>query len=564
MAKKNLLLEELSLRGLLSDHRQKYVVPSYQRPYEWQYEQCQALWDDLTGFFFPEDKPFDRDSDTYFMGDITAYHNPQGEDEIIDGQQRLITLTLLCRALHKVTNEENQRDLGECLWYFDEKHVPDPSRLKITWKNYGGNVDKYLTNIITLGYVQKTDTSAFAKNFKFFEDKIKELKPNQLEEFIARFLNNLRFVRRISSDADDALQMFISMNDRGKSLNIEDLFKASLCNDAYVRGGDKECQKFSSYWDILVERANALFSKEEKLTPLAFVFLIYAYLDKKWSFTWQDLKKHFSDNQCARLKNPKTLESIEQLLTFFEQIKQQSDSTFDSDTLRKISTMAQLNLPSIWYATGLFFLKEKDNSGAPFEEHFKGFIDRLMAFYLGGAAQGELFGIKLPKSLVASLDYLISGELPDIKRFSKEIITRNFTTPSLWKNRAQTLKIILQWWLMQDSQQELPTTKLQIEHIYSVALNETLPLDNCELLNCPGNLALLESGINKKVSNYRFSDKRKFYLEGGNKKSGTINRELRQLAENQSTFTEDDIVRRNGQILNAVLALLAQHNFLTD
>lgn len=562
MAKKMLFLEELSLRGLLSDHTQKYVIPPYQRPYEWQTEQCQTLWDDLMSFFFPEDKPFDRDSDTYFLGDITVYRNPQGEDELIDGQQRLITLTLLCRALHKIAEDENERDLGECLWYFDEVHAPDPSRLKIVWKNYGGKLDKHLVNIITLGYAQKNDKSLLAKNFKFFEDTVKKLLPKQREEFIARFLNNLRFVRRVSNDADDALQMFISMNDRGQSLTIEDLFKAGLCNEAYARGGDKECQKFSNYWDILVDRANAIFSTDEKLTPLAFVFLIYAYRTKKGQFNWQALKKHFTDNQSARLKDPETMKSVEQLLTFFEQITQQNDSPFNSDTLRKISTILRFNLPSVWYMTGLFFLEIKDDHNISM--FLDGFIDRLTAFYLGAAAQGELFWVKPPYKSVPSLDYVISGELPELKRFSKEIITRNFNTPSLWKNHNLASRIIQYWWLMQDSQQELPLAKMQLEHIYSVALNETLPLDNPELLKCPGNLALLESSINKKVSNYRFVDKRKIYLEYGKNQAGTINRELRLLAENQTTFNESNIVQRNQQILDAFLSLLATYNFLSN
>lgn len=82
-----------------------------------------------------------------------------------------------------------------------------------------------------------------------------------------------------------------------------------------------------------------------------------------------------------------------------------------------------------------------------------------------------------------------------------------------------------------------------------------------------GNLALLEHGKNVNAASYRFTDKRKVYIgfeKKGKFQPGTINHELWQLAQTKSDFTETDIVKRNEQMIEEVLAFIDKHNFLGD
>ncbi len=90
---------------------EKYIIPAYQRPYSWGYEQCYQLYIDLMNNFKPENElnlneyPFDdtiveekneQISNEYFLGNIIIAKSEEKQEklEIIDGQQRLTTLLL--------------------------------------------------------------------------------------------------------------------------------------------------------------------------------------------------------------------------------------------------------------------------------------------------------------------------------------------------------------------------------------------------------------------------------------------------------------------------------------
>ena len=77
--------------------KNRYIIPMYQRAYSWDEEQCVELWEDLN-------KAYEEDADEgYFLGNIVIAKNStsKNELEVIDGQQRLIALTLLIKVLFK-------------------------------------------------------------------------------------------------------------------------------------------------------------------------------------------------------------------------------------------------------------------------------------------------------------------------------------------------------------------------------------------------------------------------------------------------------------------------------
>ena len=73
-----------------------YVIPDFQRPYTWEKEQCEILWEDIVDFhnLNPEN------DEKYFLGNIVVHKTTDGKFSVIDGQQRLTTLLLLTKALH--------------------------------------------------------------------------------------------------------------------------------------------------------------------------------------------------------------------------------------------------------------------------------------------------------------------------------------------------------------------------------------------------------------------------------------------------------------------------------
>lgn len=82
----NLTAEQKSIKVLFQDKKSIFLIPDFQRPYAWEENECQKLWDDLWEFAFPDNdtKSFNESSE-YYLGSIIAYRN-NSKFEIIDGQ----------------------------------------------------------------------------------------------------------------------------------------------------------------------------------------------------------------------------------------------------------------------------------------------------------------------------------------------------------------------------------------------------------------------------------------------------------------------------------------------
>ena len=85
-----------------------FTIPGYQRPYAWKTEQADALLDDLITYLGDSNEPMEE-VNPYFLGSIVLIKGDTPDAEVVDGQQRLTTLTILLAALrtlvqHKYAN----------------------------------------------------------------------------------------------------------------------------------------------------------------------------------------------------------------------------------------------------------------------------------------------------------------------------------------------------------------------------------------------------------------------------------------------------------------------------
>lgn len=153
-------------------------VPEYQRPYRWKPEQVEELLNDFEEFFIKKPVP----NLEYYMGSILFFNNKrENTAEIIDGQQRLTTLTLIQYSI------EGQLHANQNLLY---------------------------NNHVSFYYIKK--------NLAYLEQK-KDL----LEKLQAlNFLDKLRFTLILSNNEDNAFAFFDSQNNRGVTLGADDYLKA--------------------------------------------------------------------------------------------------------------------------------------------------------------------------------------------------------------------------------------------------------------------------------------------------------------------------------------------------
>ena len=174
--------------------------------------------------------------------------------------------------------------------------------------------------------------------------------------------------------------------------------------------------------------------------------------------------------------------------------------------------------------------------------------------------------------IFAEMVNIVNGQTVTFNEFlfQTQQIQNAFQNYSFSNNRAIT-KSMLTWWAFQDDGQQLLSLEsvLEIEHIYARNRYEKEhSLTNPRNMEALGNKALLEKRINIRASDYRFTDKKKYYVgfENARKqmKEGTKIKELTDLAVTTEDFTESDIVQRNSKMIFDFLAFMHSNGLLSD
>ena len=136
-------------------------------------------------------------------------------------------------------------------------------------------------------------------------------------------------------------------------------------------------------------------------------------------------------------------------------------------------------------------------------------------------------------------------------------------------NQRPITKSMITWWAMQDDNQELPIidTKFETEHIFPKNRQEhEKSLSNPNYIELLGNKVLLEKSVNIRATDYKFADKKKYYLgfttNSGKEKNGTKVIEVINMAKNMNDFNETNILERNNKILNEFVKYLEENNVI--
>lgn len=310
----------------------QYIIPSYQRPYSWNIEECEQLWEDLTNVFEQEEKD-------YFLGNIILAKGLNNKDkfEVVDGQQRLITISLFIKALSLHLHDIKR--LNEKLVIFDEFEEKHTRRLntQIFENDDSKNFDEVmnLSEIIintkdfkTFYITNKNINNKFKINFYFFYFKLKDYE--KIREFAKYFLQNITLLPIMTEDSEQngarekALIIFETINNRGLDLSDTDIFKAKLYSLAL---NIKEEEVFINRWITISEKSENLSNiLKSKKGPLLDIFRIYSHIIRgKNKITKSEigLREFFAQNDSPFKKNNYNeilddLEKIIESILFFQ------------------------------------------------------------------------------------------------------------------------------------------------------------------------------------------------------------------------------------------------------
>ena len=201
----------------------QFKIPIYQRFYSWDIEQCRKLWNDIVNMK-------KKNKEGHFIGSIVNIAEkamPTGVQKftIIDGQQRVTTLTLLLTALrdYMINNPENKtvnyRKIENILLKNEYEDGEEQYKLILTETDRNNLMD-----LIDRKPIDENIVSRIISNYEFFYDRITalEIEPKDVYESIGKLqIVNITLER----EKDDAQEIFESLNSTGKELSESDLIR---------------------------------------------------------------------------------------------------------------------------------------------------------------------------------------------------------------------------------------------------------------------------------------------------------------------------------------------------
>ncbi|KAA6322157.1 hypothetical protein EZS27_028269 [termite gut metagenome] len=207
-------------------------IPSYQRPYKWTAKNVNQLIDDIL---------LHKEKSAYRLGTLVI-HKEKEIFNIVDGQQRSLTLTLIAYAII-----ENRTDILQ----------------KINPKE---DIINYIPKLLNLSFTNDISKFNIQNNYKEIKRRIREFD----KESIFFFFFKCELVQIILSDISEAFQFFDSQNSRGKDLEPHDLLKAfHLREMAHLSTEEK--QKSVLNWELM------------ETGELSNLFSLYLYRIRNWS-----------------------------------------------------------------------------------------------------------------------------------------------------------------------------------------------------------------------------------------------------------------------------------------
>ena len=573
-------VDQKTIKQLFEDKKSDFLIPDYQRPYAWQETECQTLWDDIFSFAFPDDDCDNFNSDEeYFLGPIVTFKNDNGKQEIIDGQQRLTTLMLLLRAFYakygsaKDANSISTKKMIEkCMWKTNEFEEPNMNELKINSEVATDNDKDEFLVILKTGVASNDFKSNYAVNYIFFEKKIAEFidkYPQFFSYLPVRILNNCILLPIEAESQDTALRIFSTLNDRGKPLSDSDIFKAQF----YKHFASKnEKNIFITKWKELEELCEKIFHPTSG-TPMDELFTRYMYYERSKmgikTSTTEALRKFYEKNSYALLKKDGVFDNLIILANFWNDVIDQNTDKFSERVLRRLFVLNYAPNGMWTYFVSVYFMHNKDENGILDDDDFYNFLDKITAFIWAYAITNP--GVNALRTPVfAEMLNIVNGNPIEFADFKFDPVqVENMLKNYSFNNSRPITKSMLAWWALNNNEQvalSLETT-FEIEHIFSRnrQTNEKT-LINVKNLEALGNKSLLEKKINIRASDYKFNDKKKYYIGFTNsknqKKDGTKIKELIFLANNNSDFTEADIENRTNEIISGFINFLKKNNLL--
>ena len=288
---------ETKLLEYMEGAKKRFVIPVYQRNYDWKTENCKQLYDDLV-------KVVRNHRKSHFFGSIVSSYQPNGrytEYLVIDGQQRLTTVSLLLLAMYTLIKEGKVTPQTETMAqeifedYLVDKHQPKETRVKLKPVKNDRSAFEKLFDIDE----EKDKQSNLTYNYEYFYNRIQKEEISIEDLYDALFA--LEIINIELTPDDDPQLIFESLNSTGMALSEGDKIRnyilmglpAALQNDYYEKYWNKI--ELCTNYDVSMFVRDYLSVKQQAIPSMSRVYVTFKAFVEENKLETEELLKDLLD-----------------------------------------------------------------------------------------------------------------------------------------------------------------------------------------------------------------------------------------------------------------------------
>ena len=515
---------ELPIITFLQAVNVQFVIPVYQRNYDWKNAECKELLNDIISVET-------ENRGTHFIGSIVFVHegtystSEVKELVIIDGQQRLTTINILYVALYRFAKENSKIQDADRLYnmFLTNQYVQnESSKLKLKQTDTNSLAFK----AIMLGTQNEFSTySNVIENYNYFRSRINE----ENFDLILRGLNRLIFVEiSLERDKDDPQRIFESLNSTGLDLSQSDLIRNFILMDLPPKDQNRI---FETIWNPIEENAKDIVKQSSLVSEFIrdFLTLRNKKIPNK-NKVYAEFKSLYSNKKEDTYHQE--LENIKSLSVHYKKLVNPS-TVSDASIRKELEYINRLEI-NVAYPFLLQVFEDADNGLLSKEDLIK--VLKLIQSY---AWRRFVVGLptnalnKIFMSLYAEVDTeeyydsvakVLLKKKGSAKFPTNEDIKTALKDKDLYNTQPKNRNYLFEMLENYNNREFVNTNNenITIEHIFPKNPNEVWSTDLSseeyflfkeKYVNTIGNLTL--SGNNGSLSNKSFSAKKEMNKDGG-------------------------------------------------
>jgi uncharacterized protein with ParB-like and HNH nuclease domain len=533
----------------------RFKVPAYQRSYAWEVDHVESLLTDINDAIKNKEKE-------YFLGSVVVTAGQNNRCDVVDGQQRLTTVSLIISAIKDIFSEDGDTKTSasiesEFLASTDRKTKEKEPKLILNeidnevFQELIENIDDVdCASYRRISHIKLINAANFCKKYlKNMCDKSKD-SDSDLHELLDYLETNMKIIVVTAPDDSNAFIIFETLNDRGLELAISDLLK----NYLFHRSGDK-IDETKSRWTTMVSILESASND-----PLVVTYLRHFSMAKYGLIREREL---FSAIK-KRITNKKTALAYSNLLSegariYSALINTEHDfwSAYDPVVSKSVSTLNLLGMTQIRPLL-LAILDKFDKRDV--KTSFKKLVSVAVRFQIvGGVGGGTLENLyaNTAKAITEEKITKPSGVISAFKNLPTDALFKaEFSNATISKQKVARYYLrSIEDFLSGEKSELVPstdTTRVNLEHILpsnpSQDWYKNFTADEIRSYNNRlGNLALMSSRLNGNIGSGSFESKRKFYDES--------NFILTKEIANETTWNKKSIDIRQSKMADIALKI---------